>query len=95
MTGQAVQIMGEEHAEIPAKLKGTFTCYRCGQRFDNKFKHRHRVKTGWSIGRSFRAYYHTVNLCPTCYDKQIRRERIEMIIIVAIIVVIVLWLRAR
>ncbi len=91
--------MGKEQAEIHAPLKGTFTCYGCGQKFDNKFKRRRLVRTGWGVGRSVRAYYHTVNLCPTCYDKQIRRERIETIItivvIAIIIVVVVLWLQAR
>ena len=71
------------------RLPGSFTCYRCGQRFDNRFKHRRKVQTGWSIGRSFRAYYRTVNLCPECNQEHIRRERIKTMITAAVVLVII------
>ncbi len=68
------------HGNMVQKLKGPFTCYRCGQKFNNEFKYRHRVRTGssWGWGRwpSYRAYYHTVNLCPECYREEIKNERL-------------------
>jgi len=79
-----------EDSEAPRKLKGTFTCYKCGQKYDNKFKRRRRVITGWSAGRSVRAYYRTVNLCPDCYQQQVQYDQLVALTFIPVIAILLI-----
>lgn len=80
------------------KLRGTFTCYRCGQKFDNSLKRRARVQTGSSYGwslRSYRAYYRTVNLCPNCYEEEMEARRLGWLTIGLILLIGLLVIAIR
>ena len=71
-------------------LKGPFICYRCGNKFDNKYKHRRKIRTGSSLGRRHRAYFRMINFCPECNDIQIRlgRRNNEIMAIVILIIAV-------
>ena len=54
-------------------LPGSFTCYRCGQRFDNQHVHRRRVRTGQTFtGSSWLLHSRTVSLCTSCNKRETR-----------------------
>ncbi len=70
------------------RLKMSFTCYRCGHKFDNKDKHQRKVQAGSSFGRKFRAYFRMINLCPGCNEIQIQRDRSNNAIMAIVILFI-------
>jgi len=69
-------------------LKEPFTCYGCGHKFDNKYKHRKKIRTGSSFGRRHRAYFRMINLCPECNGIQIKRDRRNNEIMTIVILII-------
>lgn len=77
----------------PQPLPGTFTCHRCGQRFDNQHVHRRRVRTGQTFtGRSWRLHSHTVSLCPDCNKKEARSTILRGFLYVAFFIGVIVLL---
>ena len=74
----------------PTPLPGSFTCHRCGQRFDNQFIRRRHTRVANSLDSAgTRIFMAKVSLCPACS----RRVTINNIItaIVAVIAIIVVF----
>ena len=82
------QMVNETTNRSTPWLKGPFICYRCGYKFDSKYKRHRKVQTGSSFGRKFRAYFRVLNLCPSCNEIQNKRDRINNALMAIVILII-------
>jgi hypothetical protein len=69
-------------------LEASFHCYRCGHKFDNKYRHRRKIQTGSNFDRKFPANFRMVDYCPECNEIQIKRDRIDNTIMSIVILTI-------
>jgi len=68
------------------------TCWKCGATVPAENAVRMTVRTGYSVGRSYRGYYGQRTLCAACAEAQRRHNtRINLAFLIIVAVAAVLW----